>query len=116
MEDVRLLHLTHERLLELRDVCEQVIEASKLIDGHKEVTVYNKENPQGEPRLEPTRVIKDKTVAERLLPIWRGRCYEQVSYDKEYLKAVVDTLHWIDRMREEPGCRDFIGTYYSATW
>lgn len=80
-----------EQLVELRDVCEKVIAASRLVKG----TVMNG-YVNGEPNYQEGRVIEDATVAKELLPTAEGFFFGSTEYNEWYLDDVYRTRDGID--------------------
>jgi hypothetical protein len=110
--------VSKDKLRELLSTCQQVLEASKLVDG----TVYSgtewsSGNSEPVERREPGRVIEDPTVAKQLLPTQSGFFFGNVEFDEDYLKDVKVTRDWAARMLSElekttTPC-DFV---YSSSW
>ena len=91
-----------DELRELLSSYKKVIEASKLVDGTIDAgTVYNQEHPDGLAQRTPGKVIKDSTVAERLLPTRGGFFFGCTEYDEDYLDEVVRTRDWIVSMLDD---------------
>ena len=110
-------HVSWEQLRALLLRCEKLIEASELVDGMIYAgTVYDKEHPQGFVRREPGKVIKDDTVARKLLPTRAGFFFGCEEYDEDYLDDVLKTRNWIvdmlaDHLNGVPG-----RIYYESSW
>lgn len=117
IDDERFALVPYEQLRVLRDVCQEVKDASELVDGVVfGGTFYSKEHPNGVRQSQPGKVLKDTTVAERLLPRQEGFFFGSLQYDEEYLSDVVDTLDWANRMLRdhENGCDAPI--IYTCSW
>ena len=115
-DDCKSYYVEEERLQELRDICDKVIEASKLVDGMvQNGTMHSEEYPKGQPILEVGRVIKDATVAQELLPTQDGFFFGHTGYDEEYLNDVTETRDWANRMLLE---NLMVGgdIYYLSSW
>ena len=111
-----LLEITH--LEELLRCCKEVIEASVLVAGTVEDgTVYDKDHPNGVTLRVPGKVIKDATVAHKLLPTCDGFFFGSTEYNEDYLDEVIRTRDWLLRMISQikddvvPG-----DIYYSSSW
>lgn len=106
-----------EQLRDLLDVCNEVIEASKLVDGTVYAgTVYDKDHPGGVEQREPGKVIENSTLAAELLPTTSGFFFGSKEYDEDYLAEVIETRDWIVSMLDDqkngvPG-----DIYYSSSW
>ena len=104
-------------LQELHDLCDQVITASKLVDGivYTE-TVDDTDQPDGVVQRTSGKVIEDPAVAKKLLPIRSGCFFGAEVYDERYLKATKDTRDWAAQMLAdcENGVRG--NNYYSSSW
>ena len=110
--------VTPEHMLELLDVCETVIDGSELVDEEvAEDVAQDQENPEGEAKAAPRKVIKDATTAKRLLPRAEGFFFGSQEYDEDYLDDVVRTRDWIVSTfaeqldSETPSC-----LVYSSSW
>ena len=117
VDDCGSYPITSENLIKLLAVCEEVIEASVLVNGSIEVgEVWNSELNTGEATRKPGRVIDDPKVASELLPTREGAFFGSCEYDGDYLYDVYDTRDWAKRMIEDhkngvPG-----ELYYHSTW
>ncbi len=80
-----------EQLIELRDICSRVLDASKVVNGE----------------------IVDARVAHELLPRREGFFFGSMSYDEQYIDDVKRTRDWIHRMLDENLSADII---YYAWW
>jgi hypothetical protein len=115
-DDGREIYVSKERLQELLETCEKVIEASKLVEGE----VYNgKTYKDGEWKVNRIdgKVIEDSSIAEELLPTRSGFFFGCTEYDKYYLGEVVRTR---DMLKDELSAPKTEGTwpdyYYIASW
>ena len=107
-----------EQLQALLETCEQVIEASKLVDGEVSAgTVYDQDNPKGKELIQPGKVIEDPTTAQRLLPRTDGFFFGNQQYDEDYLEDVESTRSWLVQtlaelqIGETPTC-----IVYTSSW
>lgn len=106
-----------DKLRELLSVCKKVIKASKLVDGTVYTgTVYDKENPNGLVQRTAGKVIKDATVAKKLLPTTEGCFFGNDEYDEDYLNDVVATRDWAERMLADSKAGVPGDIYYSSWW
>lgn len=117
VDDQESYRVDWDQLRQLLHVCEEVIEASNLVDGSIHVsTLYNQENPDGLVQREPGKVIEDTSVAEQLLPTRSGFFFGCTEYDEDYLDEVVRTRDWAVQMLADhnegvPG-----DIHYSCWW
>lgn len=110
-------YVSEDNLRELLSVCEAVIEASELIDGEVKTGVrYDKEHPNGLQMKEPGKVIKDPTIAEKLLPNVPGFFFGSQEYDQYYLEDVIATRDWIIRELADWEKNPFSDLHYSSSW
>lgn len=116
-DDCRDYQVTPEKLRELLNACNSVIEASELVDGTIiNGTEYSKENPNGKALTEPGKVIKDSTVAEVMLPTRSGFFFGSEEYDECYLEDVVATRDWLMRTLAD-GADGVPGDiFYRSSW
>ena len=106
-----------DQLQELYDLCDQVIAASKLVDGLVDAgTVYDKDHPQGVVQRTPGKVIEDPTVAKKLLPTRSGFFFGCEDYDEWYLKDVKDTRDWAARLLADFEHGVSGDNFYSSSW
>ena len=116
-DDHNEYYIGFEQLQALNDTCDQVIAASKLVDGMVYIkTVYDIDHPHGDVRYAPGKVIEDPTVAKKLLPTRSGFFFGSRNYDSWYLETVEETRDWAaqmlaDRKNGVPG-----KNYYSSSW
>src|SRR3954454_24229966 len=84
-DDCKEYYVTREQLQELLSLCEQVIAASKLING-KVTNGYTYSKETGEvPIIENGKLIEDASVAQELLPTNDGFFFGSTDYDQWYL-------------------------------
>lgn len=95
-DDCSIYEVTKEQLVELREVCKDVLSASKLVDGKiYGGTSWTKDD--GEKVLwEDGKIIEDSTVAEELLPRADGFFFGSQYYDEHYYYLLEDTVNFID--------------------
>ena len=94
-DDCGLYEVSVEQLMELRDVCQKVIDGSKLVPGK----VWNGQRGTKhgwEDTYEDGSVIEDPTVAEELLPTQSGFFFGSTQYDGWYLDDVKTARDGID--------------------
>tara|TARA_R100000365_G_C2707526_1_gene43980 strand:+ start:30 stop:530 length:501 start_codon:yes stop_codon:yes gene_type:complete len=109
--------VSEENLRQLLDVCNKVIEASKLKEGTICMgTVYNKDHPNGLMQRAAGKVIADTTVASTLLPTAEGFFFGGTEYDEDYLTDVIDTRDWTERTLAEIAAGAPGDIYYFSSW
>jgi hypothetical protein len=117
VDDCGNYDVSEKKLRELLSACEEVIRASKLVDGTIDGgTVYDKEHPNGLAQRVPGKVIEDATVAKRLLPTRHGFFFGSDEYDEFYLENVVATRDWIVRTLAEHESGAPTDIYYHSSW
>lgn len=96
-------YVTREQLKELRDVCNQVLASTELMDGTVfNGTVYSAEHPKGAAVTEPGQIVADPRVAHELLPTAEGFFFGSSDYDQWYWQDLKDTVAIIDRCLAMP--------------
>lgn len=101
-DDCRSYDVSREQLQELLRVCEEVIKASKLVEGKVWAgKAYDKDHPKGIDQWQSGRVIEDPSVASQLLPTRDGFFFGSTQYDEAYLNDVIETRDWAERMLED---------------
>lgn len=116
-DDCGVYEVTPEKLNWLLNDCNNVIENSELVDGTVDGgTVYDEDHPNGIAVRNPGKVIKDATVAKKLLPTHSGFFFGSTDYDQFYLDEVVRTRDWAARMMadHDTGVRRRI--FYTSSW
>lgn len=117
-DDCHPYYVSDEKLRELLDTCEKVIKASVLHENDEEIWTF-KENAEGYPvvtQRDPCKVIGNPTIAKQLLPRRDGFFFGSQEYDESYLKAVVETRDWAERMLADRKAGDLRDMYYSSSW
>ncbi|RLB83158.1 MAG: hypothetical protein DRH15_05655, partial [Deltaproteobacteria bacterium] len=114
-DDCERYYVPREKLKELKDLCQEVIKKSKLIDG-KTVNGYRMDAKRGtvETITIPAKVIANPEIAEELLPTESGFFFGSVEYDEYYIRHLKDTIEIIDRALKLP--EDIWSIYYRSSW
>lgn len=116
-DDCGTYYISTEALKKLLSVCEDVINASKLVDGQVyDGTAYDKDHPDGLVKRRPGKVIEDATVAKELLPTREGFFFGCYEYDRDYLDEVKRTHTWAARMLDQEKVGVPGGLYYHSSW
>ena len=110
-DDCRAYPVTREQLTQLREACAKVLAASTLIEG-KITNGYRYENGKETPILENGKLIKDATVAKKILPTHDGFFFGSTGYDQYYCDDLVTTRDVLDKVLAEQGDH----FEYQASW
>ena len=102
--------VTEQILLELKGICEEILNNCKLADG--EVIEYWDSNLT--PHYTSGMVISNPEICEALLPTQSGFFFGDTNYTKYYLDDVKDTLAIVDAALETDFERYAI--YYVSSW
>lgn len=94
-DDCGNYYVDESQLKELRDVCQRVLNESKLVKG-KVVNGYTYENGKSVPNYEDGEYIEDSKVAEELLPTQSGFFFGGTEYDQWYIRDLEETIKIID--------------------
>jgi hypothetical protein len=87
------------QLLSLLSRCEKVLEASHLIEEKKVSTILSPYYPwRAEALRKPRKVIRNESVASKLLPVRGSERHSAGEYDEAYLQSVESTYDWLVRM------------------
>jgi hypothetical protein len=117
IDNCGMYYVSSEKLQELVDACNKVIDASKLVDGMVHAgTVYDKEHPNGHVLRTAGKVLNDETVAKELLPTSEGFFFGCTEYNEDYLNDVIETRDWAVRMLEDKKRGVSGDIYYSSSW
>lgn len=116
-DDCGTYEVSVEQLVELRDTCKKVLEASELVDGYVFGGQQYKDGEWSTIRNRG-RVIKDSSVAEQLLPTTSGFFFGDVEYDEYYYDDVERTVKGIDAILEnvEPYERHSVADLVWKSW
>lgn len=90
-------YVDSEQLIELRDICQKVIDASELVPG-KIVNGQSMVNGEMVDNIEDGKVIADPSVAKELLPNAEGFFFGSQEYGEWYLADLIHTVEGIDRV------------------
>lgn len=111
-DECQRAYAPREKLKELRDLCHQVIERSKL--GPGQVHVGTKISNEGLQEIyEDGEIIVDPAVAEEMLPTQSGFFFGSTDYDEYYIYNLRNTMEQIDRVLAMPDYWEF---YYGSSW
>lgn len=113
-DDCGTYEVTEENLADLLDICERVLDASKLVDGK----VYNGTTYSMDGVTEhwdDGKVIEDPSVAEELLPTASGFFFGGTNYDQYYYEALVYTAKQLNEILETTDFAKEMVVYH-ASW
>lgn len=107
-------YVSREVLVELREVCLNVLASSELVPGTvHNGTIYSAEHPEGAVQLIPGQIVADPRVAHSCLPTAEGFFFGSTDYDEGYWQDIRTTVEIIDRCLSLPGEWDF---EYQSSW
>lgn len=108
--------VTKEQLIELRDTCEKVLKASKLVVGQVvDGEVYNYETQRFEPCYEIGKTIEDPSLAQELLPTKEGFYFGPMQYDEYYVNSLKNTIKQINDILADVDFDEYAVVYH-AWW
>lgn len=111
-DDCKEYWLSSERLQELLDIVNRILENSELIDG--EIFVGKKyENGESKDIIKNGKVIKDASLAIELLPTEGGFFFGNTDYDEYYVDDLKSTKEILEKALADASGYDF---YYRASW
>lgn len=96
LENCRGYRVSREDLLKLRGDCQTVLEASELVYKDVPVEEYDYDKREYVNTTRRMKVIKDESVAEKLLPTQNGFFYGSTLYDEGYIEVLENTIQQID--------------------
>jgi hypothetical protein len=104
--------ISREKLTELRDLCQQVIDKSVLVEG-KIANGYSMTSTGGrEFHYQDGKIVTNPEVAEKLLPSQGGFFFGGTDYDEWYIDELKNTVEQIDRVLAAP--EDTVYRYHSS--
>ena len=114
VDDCKEYYVSDEKLKELLDIVNKILEESKLVDG--KVTNGKRLNADGEWEniLEDGKNIENSSLAEKLLPCSEGFFFGGTEYDEYYIQDLEDTKKILETaLSDEYKDMDF---YYESSW
>lgn len=105
-------YVSKDKIIELLDTVNKVLEASKLVDG-KVVNGYSFKDGKKVENLEDGKYIEDSTIAEELLPTTGGFFFGSTNYDQWYYEDLVYTKKILEEALADTMGGDF---YYRSSW
>ena len=99
LENCKDYPVTKEQLTELKETCEKVLKASKLVTGQViNGEKYNPETQKFEPCYGIGKKIEDPSLAQELLPTAKGFFFGSTQYDEWYVEDLQETVEQIDEI------------------
>lgn len=105
--------VTKEQLEELKNICEKVLEGSRLVKG-KIVNEQNLENGKWVKCYVGGKYIEDPSVAMELLPTASGFFFGSTDYDQWYYRDLVNTVEIINNVLRTTDFEHEIVMYQSS--
>lgn len=117
-DDCGTYSVSREQLVELRDLCVRVIEASETVDDMVYVGSHAGPDTGGKMvrDFEPGKVILNPEVAEELLPSQAGFFFGGTDYDQFYLKDLEYTRDQLDAVLADWPEDGLIDVEYHSSW
>ena len=98
-DDCKTYEVTANELVKLRDLCREVLESCKLVDGQV-LSGYQFVDGEMVPQYTSGKVIEDASKANELLPTQDGFFFGTTAYDEYYLADLEYTARGIQMMLE----------------
>ena len=112
VDDCKDYYVEKEQLEELLKTVNEVLKASELIEGDVTNGYTSKGDGKGmQPNIEKGKIIKDPTVAQKLLPIQEGFFFGGTDYDEYYYKTLIETKKILEEALKLEG-----SYYYRSSW
>lgn len=116
-DDCREYYVSREKLQELHDLCQKVLDSTTLVDGAvRNGSIYTPEEGRKE-IVEAGQVLKNEAVAEALLPTQGGFFFGGTDYDQWYFEDVTHTRDVLAKILNDERFKghkwDF---YYESSW
>ena len=109
-----MYELDREDLENLLATVNEVLESCKLVDGKVYTgTRFTDKGP--EEMYEDGKVIKDPSVAHKLLPVCYGFFFGNTEYDEWYYKKLESTKEQLEKILVETDFDNWI-VYYTSSW
>jgi archaellum component FlaF (FlaF/FlaG flagellin family) len=106
--------VSKEKIEELLNICNEVLNSIELIDGKIE-NGQRYEEGKWIPILVDGQFIKDSSVAEKLLPTSSGCFFGSTDYNEYYVSDIISTIKKLEKILNE---FDFENNQliYSSSW
>lgn len=107
--------VTKEKAEELLNICNQVLNGSKLEKGLVQNGQLYKDG-QWIPNFEEGEIIKDVSIAEKLLPVSSGFFFGGTDYDQWYFEDVKLTREILEKALKETDFENGEVLIYGSSW
>lgn len=113
-DDCKSYEVSEEQLTRLLETCKKVVTACELIPG-RVTNGYSYRNGVRTSIYEDGLVIKDASVARKLLPTCSGFFFGSTEYDVYYLRDIEYTIETVESVLEETDF-DTYAVFYHSSW
>jgi hypothetical protein len=115
-DDCGTYYVDDEKLQELLDACNKVLESVQLIEGivTNGYTSEGAERGKMIPITEKGQIVDDAAIAEKLLPTTRGFFFGSTDYDQYYIDDLRHTKEVLEAVLAEDNSN--ASFYYHASW
>ncbi|MBE5820425.1 MAG: hypothetical protein E7310_06415 [Clostridiales bacterium] len=114
-DDCDYYYVSKDKLIELKELCEEIVQKAKLIDG--KILAYRKYDENGKEIdiFEDGKVIDNTEICRELLPTQPGFFFGSTEYDEYYYEDIKETISIINKIFETV---DFDNEYviYTSSW
>lgn len=112
-DDCRDYYVDPEDLQKLLDTVNEVLNSIELIDGEV-INGYTIKDGKSIPIKEPGKIIKDPTIADKLLPTSEGFFFGSTEYNEYYYEDLVHTKNILEKALAQNDL--FSDYYYHSSW
>lgn len=112
-DDCNSYIVTKEKLINLLDVCKKVLEGSKLVQSKVIIGRVLKDGEWVNNYMDGL-VIKDTSVAEKLLPRTSGFFFGSTQYCQGYIEDIKNTINIIEEVLRTTDFENEVITYTSS--
>ena len=113
VDDCETYEVTKEQLINLLDVCKKVLKGSKLVQ-EKVIIGQLLKNGEWVNNYMDGLVVKDTSVAEKLLPTTSGFFFGSTQYCQWYIEDIKDTINIIEEVLRTTDFEHEIVMYVSS--
>ena len=106
-------YVSRAKLVQLLELCNKVLESSKLVSGKIETSYTFTPEGKRKPILTPGKIIKDPIIAKELLPTQEGFFFGSTGYDQYYIEDIQYTKELLEKVLAEPEDGEI---YYHSSW
>ena len=119
VDDCDYYEVSKDKIEELLKICRVVKENSELVDGKINNGYSLEKNDKGEYVkkyfIEDGKIIKDTTIAEKLLPCTSGFFFGSEDYDGWYYRQIEDTIKQLETILKETNFDEEL-IEYNSSW